>query len=151
MSTTDLAAAVATHNGAFTGSAALRRLFMSQKHWPVPLTYDEAIAELQVTREELNDVMAEHENFGPLLRSACEANAQMAREFAELLTDRERIRDERDELAVRVDELRDEVEVVTDERNSARDHVDLLREQLAAAASGPTEVVLADGGTAVLG
>lgn len=150
MSTTDLAAAVAAHNRPFTASAALRRLTMSQQHWPVPMTYDEAIAELQVTREELNDVMAEHENFGPLLRSACDANAQMAREFAELLTDRERIRDERDELAVRIDELRDEVEAVTDERNSARDEVELLKEQLTAA-SGPTEVVLADGGTAVLG
>lgn len=150
MTAPDLAAAVAAHNRPFAGSAALRRLTMSQQHWPTPGTYDEAIAELQVTREELNDVMAEHENFGPLLRSACDANAQMAREFAELLTDRERIRDERDELAVRIDELRDEVEAVTDERNSARDEVERLKEQLTAAA-GPAEVVLADGGTAVLG
>lgn len=129
--TADLAAAVAAHHGAFTGPAQ-RRLGMSSKHWPIPDTYDAAIAELRATREELNDTLAEHENFGPLMRSACELNASMAREFAELLGDRERIRDERDELAVRVDELREE---------NTRLRV----------AAGPTEVVLADGGAAVLG
>ncbi|WP_166905970.1 hypothetical protein [Mycobacterium sp. DL440] len=131
MSTTDLSAAVDAHDRAFTGPAQ-RRVGMSPEHWPMPLTYDEAMAELQATREELNDVLAEHGNLGPLLRTACEANAAMSREFEHLLSDQDRIRDERDELVVRVDELRDEVEVVTDERNSARDEVVLLKEQLAA-------------------
>ncbi|ORA38068.1 hypothetical protein [Mycobacterium aquaticum] len=109
MTITDLAAAVAAHHRPFTGPAQ-RRLSMSYRHWPIPATYDAAIAELHATREELNEVLAEHENFRPLLRSACEANAAIAREFTELLGDREQIRDERDELQVRVDELTAELD-----------------------------------------
>ncbi|ART68162.1 hypothetical protein BTO20_05780 [Mycobacterium dioxanotrophicus] len=109
---TDLADAAAEHNRPFTGGEAHRRLNMSSRHWPIPATYDAAIAELHATREELNEVLAEHHNFGPLLRSACEANAAIAREFTELLGDREQVRDERDELQVRVDELTAELEEV---------------------------------------
>lgn len=111
-SSTDLAAAVVAHDRSFTGGEAQRRLGMSSKHWPVPATYDAAIVELRATREELNDVLAEHENFGPLLRSVCEVNAAMSREFAELLGDRDRLRDERDELQVRADELTAELDEV---------------------------------------
>ncbi|QRY48101.1 hypothetical protein JVX93_15720 [Mycolicibacterium boenickei] len=146
MSIADKIPALAAHNSPFDRVVQCHH----PRYAPMPQTYDEAVAELRVTREELECVLAEHENFAPLLLDISQAHSKLAREFAELLTDRERIRDERDELAVRVDELRDEVEVVTDERNSARDEVVLLQEQLAAA-SGPTEVVLADGGTAVLG
>lgn len=135
MTAPDLVAAVAAHNSPFDRVVQCHH----PRYAPIPDTYDEVVAELQVTREELNDVMAEHENFAPLLRSACEANAAMAREFAELLTDRERIRAERDDLALRF-------EYVTDENAALREEIAELR-----AAAGPTEVVLADGGTAVLG
>lgn len=116
---TDLAAAVAAHHRPFTGPAQ-RRLFMSPEHWPIPDTYDAAITELRATREELNDVLAEHGNFGPLLQSVCDANASMARELAELLSDRDQVRDERDELHVRVDELGAEVAELREQLTSAR-------------------------------
>lgn len=86
--------------------------------------------ELSAVRAVLKDSEAERINFAPLLRDAHEANASMAREFAHLHEDRERIRGERDDLAV--------------ELAAAREEIAELR-----AAAAPTEVVLADGGVAV--
>lgn len=109
MSITDLSVAIDAHNRPFSG-AAQRRHGLPATHAPMPDTFDAAVAELQATREELAEILAEHDNFAPLLRFAHEANAVMSREMSELLGDRERIRDERDELHVRVDELTTEVE-----------------------------------------
>ncbi|OBC14098.1 hypothetical protein A5784_30840 [Mycobacterium sp. 852013-50091_SCH5140682] len=106
---TGLGMAIEAHNRPFSG-AAQRRNGLSATQAPLPDTYDAAIAELQATREELADVLAEHDNFAPLLRFAHEANTVMAREMSELIADREQIRDERDELRVRVDELTTENE-----------------------------------------
>ncbi|MBP3086985.1 hypothetical protein [Mycolicibacterium fortuitum] len=135
MSVVDKIPALAAHNSPFDRVAQCHH----PRYAPMPQTYDEAVAELQVTREELEGVLAEHENFAPLLLDIAQAHSKLAGEFAELLTDRERIRAERDDLALRF-------EYVTDENAALLEEIAELR-----AASGPTEVVLADGGAAVLG
>ncbi|OMC11149.1 hypothetical protein [Mycolicibacterium fortuitum] len=127
--------ALAAHNSPFDRVAQCHH----PRYAPMPQTYEEAVAELQVTREELEGVLAEHENFAPLLLDIAQAHSKLAGEFAELLTDRERIRAERDDLALRF-------EYVTDENAALLEEIAELR-----AAASPAEVVLADGGTAVLG
>ncbi|NOR03639.1 hypothetical protein HGK72_26675 [Mycolicibacterium fortuitum] len=127
--------ALAAHNSPFDRVAQCHH----PRYAPMPQTYEEAVTELQVTREELEGVLAEHENFAPLLLDIAQAHSKLAGEFAELLTDRERIRAERDDLALRF-------EYVTDENAALLEEIAELR-----AAAGPTEVVLADGDTAALG
>lgn len=127
--------ALAAHNSPFDRVAQCHH----PRYAPMPQTYEEAVTELQVTREELEGVLAEHENFAPLLLDIAQAHSKLAGEFAELLTDRERIRAERDDLALRF-------EYVTDENAALLEEIAELR-----AAAGPTEVVLADGGAAALG
>lgn len=135
MSIVDKIPALAAHNSPFDRVGQCHH----PRYAPMPQTYDEAVAELQATREELEGVLAEHENFAPLLLDIAQAHSKLAGEFAELLGDRERIRGERDDLAVRFQD-------VSDENAALHDEIVELR-----AASGPTEVVLSDGGTAVLG
>ncbi|WP_301121147.1 hypothetical protein [Mycolicibacterium fortuitum] len=135
MSVVDKIPALAAHNSPFDRVAQCHH----PRYAPMPQTYDEAVAELQVTREELEGVLAEHENFAPLLLDIAQAHSKLAREFAELLTDRERIRAERDDLALRF-------QYVTDENAALLEEIAELR-----AAASPAEVVLADGGAAVFG
>ncbi|WP_454232076.1 hypothetical protein [Mycolicibacterium fortuitum] len=135
MSVVDKIPALAAHNSPFDRVAQCHH----PRYAPMPQTYEEAVAELQVTREELEGVLAEHENFAPLLLDIAQAHSKLAGEFAELLTDRERIRAERDDLALRF-------QYVTDENAALLEEIAELR-----AAASPAEVVLADGGAAVLG
>lgn len=135
MATVDKIPALAAHNSPFDRVAQCHH----PRYAPMPQTYEEAVAELQVTREELEGVLAEHDNFAPLLLDIAQAHSKLAGEFAELLTDRERIRAERDDLALRF-------QYVTDENAALLEEIAELR-----AAADPTEVVLSDGGTAVLG
>ncbi|MHC9291996.1 hypothetical protein ACRCUN_05985 [Mycobacterium sp. LTG2003] len=84
------------------------------------------------------DDRAAIENLAGMLRHVSAANVAMATEIQRYAADAERLRDERDEQVVCVQELKAEIAELTAELQELR------------AAAGPTEVVLADGSTAVL-
>ncbi|MGV0738184.1 hypothetical protein ABQF35_14515 [Mycobacterium syngnathidarum] len=105
MAIVDQISALAAHNSPFDRVMQCHH----PRYAPIPQTYDEAVAELQVTREELEGVLAEHENFAPLLLDISQAHSKLAGEFAELLGDRERIRGERDDLAVELADAREQI------------------------------------------
>lgn len=103
-------------------------------------------------RAESDDTRAQFDNLGSLYHWLTEAVAAQSREFHHYVhaamdaeSQRDAAREERDELQVRVDDL-------TADLSAARDEVTELAEAIARlhATAGPTEVVLPDGGTAVL-